>query len=59
MKLLFVSVLVLVGLTRVTSYKILMILAMAPKSHKNVFDPVAEELAKRGNEVRALIFQKA
>jgi len=51
MKLLFVSVMSLVGLSYVTSYKILMMLAMSSKSHKNVFDPVAEELAKRGNEV--------
>jgi len=54
MKLLFVSVLVLLGFSYVTSYKVLIMMAFASKSHKNVFDPVAEELAKRGNEVTVM-----
>jgi len=51
MKLLLISTLILAGISLVTSYKVLMIMAFASKSHRNVFDPIAEELVKNGNEV--------
>jgi len=38
-------------IVEVHSYNILLMLPFGAKSHKNVFDPIAEELGKRGHQI--------
>lgn len=46
---------VFLPLSYVTCYNVLMMLPFASPSHKHVFDPVADELVRRGHKVRILI----
>lgn len=44
----------MLGVAEMNCYRVLIMLPFGSRSHKNVFDPIAEELVRRGHEVTML-----